>query len=254
MLININGVKINYKIFGEGKPLLILHGWGACINSMAPIWQYFKNKFKVYVLDFPGQGNESEDMKEPWGIPEYSDLVLKFMKELKIEKPNVIAHSFGGRVTIYLSSKYQDLFSKIVLVDSAGIKPKASIKKSLKIFMFKCGKHILKITTPKDKYDEKLKEFRNKFSSSDYSKIQSDVVRQTFNKVINLDLTKNLKDIKNPVLLMWGENDLDTPIYMAKIMEKNIKDSGLVVLKNAGHFSYIDKSGEFNLIVDKFLM
>ena len=52
---------------------------------------------------------------------------------------------------------------------------------------------------------------------------------------------------------MWGEEDKDTPLYMAKIMEKNIKDSGLVVLKNAGHFSYIDKSSEFNLITDNFL-
>ena len=52
---------------------------------------------------------------------------------------------------------------------------------------------------------------------------------------------------------MWGENDLDTPIYMAKIMEKEINDSGLVVLKNAGHFSYLDSSAEYNLIVGNFL-
>lgn len=253
MVININDCLINYEIFGEGKPLLILHGWGACINSMAPIWQFFKQKFKVYVLDFPGQGNESADMKEPWGVPEYADLVLEFMKELNIDKPHVIAHSFGGRVAIYLSSNYKDLFDKIVFVDSAGIKPKISIKKKLKIIMFKCGKLLLKITTSRDKYDEKLNKFRNKFASSDYSNIKSDIVRQTFSKVINLDLTNNLKKIERPSLLIWGENDTDTPLYMAKIMEKNIKDSGLVVLKDAGHFSYIDKSYEFNLIVDKFL-
>ena len=107
-------------------------------------------------------------------------------------------------------------------------------------------------TSLKEVYS-KTNEYRKKFASSDYSAIKSDIVRQTFSKVISLDLTKNLKEIETPVLLMWGENDMDTPLYMAKIMEKNIKDSGLVVLKNAGHFSYIDKSGEFNLIVDKFL-
>ena len=119
--------------------------------------------------------------------------------------------------------------------------------------MFKCGKTLLKIITPRDKYEEKLNNFRSKFASSDYSKIKSDVIRKTFSKVINLDLTNNLKSIERPVLLMWGEEDNDTPLYMAKIMEKNIKDSGLVILKNAGHFSYIDKSYEFNLITDKFL-
>ena len=55
------------------------------------------------------------------------------MEKLEIKNPHVIAHSFGGRVTIYLASKYKDLFNKIVLVDSAGIKPKPSIKKKLKI-------------------------------------------------------------------------------------------------------------------------
>ena len=254
MIIKIKDVSINYEVFGEGKPLLLLHGWGACINSMAPIWQFFKSKFKVYVLDFPGQGNGSGDMKTPWGIPEYADMVLEFMKKLNIKNPDVIAHSFGGRVTIYLASKYNELFNKIVLVDTAGVRPKLSLKKKFKIYMFKCGKVILKYTTSKDKYEEKLNEFRKKFGSSVYSKIKSDVIRQTFSKVINLDLTNNLKDIKNSVLLMWGENDTDTPLYMAKIMEKNIKDSGLVVLKNAGHFSYIDKASEFNLIVDKFLV
>ena len=189
----------------------------------------------------------------PWGVPEYANMVHEFMNKLGINKPHVIAHSFGGRVAIYLTSKYKDLFNKIVLVDAAGVKLRVSIKKKFKIALFKCGKVVLKFATPKDKYEERLNEYRKKFASSDYGAIKSDVMRQTFSKVINLDLTKNLKEIKNSVLLMWGENDLDTPLYMAKIMEKNISDSGLVVLKGAGHFSYIDASNEFNLIVDNFL-
>ena len=253
MVIKIKDCLINYEVFGEGVPLLLLHGWGACINSMAPIWQFFKTKFKVFVLDFPGQGNGSEESKSPWGIPEYAEMVREFMNQLDIKNPHVIAHSFGGRVAIYLSSKYNDLFDKIVLVDSAGVKPRISIKKKFKIAMFKCGKGILKIITPKNKHEERLNNYRKKFASSDYGAIKSDIMRQTFSKVINLDLTNNLKDIRNPVLLMWGENDTDTPLYMGKIMEKNIPDAGLVVLKNAGHFSYIDSSSEFNLIVDNFL-
>lgn len=252
MVIKIKDVLINYEIFGEGEPLLLLHGWGACINSMAPIWQFFKNKFKVYVLDFPGQGNESEDLKEVWGVPEYAEMVYEFMSELKIKNPHVIAHSFGGRIAIYLASKYNELFNKIVLVDAAGVKPRKNLKKMLKIFMFKCGKKYLKIISSEDKYEERLKNYRKKFASSDYNEIKSDIMRQTFSKVINLDLTKNLKQITRPVLLIWGKNDKDTPLYMSKIMEKNINDAGLVVLENAGHFSYIDESKKFNLIVDNY--
>ena len=106
---------------------------------------------------------------------------------------------------------------------------------------------------PKDKYEAKLDEMRKKRGSSDYAKLKTDVSRQTFNKIISLDLKKNLKDIKNPVLLIWGENDKDTPLYMAKIMEKRIKDCGLVVIENAGHFSYLDNTAKYLLVADAFI-
>lgn len=98
-----------------------------------------------------------------------------------------------------------------------------------------------------------MRAYRDKHSSPDYKALKSDVMRETFKKVISLDLTKSLKDIKRPTLLIWGENDVDTPLYMAKIMEKNIPDSGLVVLKDSAHFSYVEKSYEYNMIVDNFL-
>ncbi len=253
MNININGASINYEVMGEGKPVLLLHGWGACINAMAPIWNHLKDKCKVYVLDFPGESGGSSIPPEPWGIPEYSEMVKKFIEELKIEKPDVIAHSFGGRVTIYLASKYPELFNKIILTDAAGVKSKTTFKKVYRKYTYKVGKFMLKTFTSKEKYDEKITAYRDKHSSADYKALKSEITRETFKKVISLDLTPELKNITRPTLLIWGENDTDTPVYMAKIMEKNIKDSGLVILKDAKHFSYIDKSYEYNAIVDNFL-
>lgn len=256
MFVKINDIDIHYEIFGEGeKTLLILHGWMASIEAMAPIWRYFESvkSRKVVVLDFPGQGGKSGNLKEAWGVPEYSEMVKEFMNKLNIIKPDVIGHSFGGRVIIYLTSNNSDLFNKVILTDAAGIKKKLSFKKWIKVRSYKCAKLFLKVFTPKDKYENKLNELRKKYGSSDYANITSDVVRETFNKVISLDLKNSLNKIKNPCLLIWGENDEDTPLYMAKIMEKKIKDSGLVVLKNAGHFSYTDASYQYNIIVENFL-
>ena len=254
MVIRINDTDVNYEIFGEGeKTLLILHGWMASIPAVAPIWQFFMRSRRVVVLDFPGQGGKSGTPKSAWGIPEYSEMVKTFIENLKLDKPDVIGHSFGGRVIIYLASKYPELFNKIVLTDAAGLKKKASFKKWFKIRSYKLAKWFLKIFTSKDKFEVKLNELRKKYGSSDYAALSSNVMRETFNKVINLDLKDNLKHIKNSTLLIWGENDTDTPLYMAKVMEKEIEDSGLVVLKNAGHFSYLDKSAEYNIIVENFL-
>ena len=258
MNFNYEGININYEIFNDSennkqKPLLILHGWMAKIEAMSPIYQYFRKTRKVIVLDFPGQGGKSDTLITAWGVPEYGEMAKKLLESLQIENCDVIGHSFGGRVIIYLSSKYKNLFNKIVLTDAAGVKPKRNLKKLFKIYSYKLTKFFLKIVMAKEKYEAKLAEMRAKKGSSDYAMLTSDVMRETFNKVINLDLTSKLKEINQPTLLVWGENDTDTPLYMAKIMEKNIKDSGIVILENAGHFSYLDNPNKYLLVVDNFL-
>ena len=260
MIFKYKGININYEIFEPQnvemqmkKPLLLLHGWMARIEAMAPIYQHFSKTRKVIVLDFPGQGGKSDTLKDVWGVPEYGEMVKALLDDLEINKCDVIGHSFGGRVIIYLSAKYKDLFNKIVLTDAAGIKPKTSIKKLFKIYSYKASKFLMKLFMSKEKYNKKLEEMRMKKGSSDYVMLTSDTMRETFKKVINLDLTDKLKEIEQSTLLVWGENDKDTPLYMAKIMEKNIRDSGIVVLENAGHFSYLDNAQKYLVVVDKFL-
>lgn len=254
MVIPINGIDIHYEIFGEGEEtLFILHGWMASINAMAPIWQYFQMTRRVVVLDFPGQGGTSGQLKKAWGVPEYAEMVKEFMEKIGITQPDVIGHSFGGRVIIYLASTYPTLFHKIILTDAAGLKKKTTISKWMKIKSYKMGKFFLRVFYPKEKREEKINALRKKYGSSDYASLSSDIMRETFQKVIHLDLKENLKKIESPCLLIWGESDEDTPLYMAKTMEKEIKDSGLVVLKNAGHFSYLDATSQYNKIVETFL-
>ena len=78
-------------------------------------------------------------------------------------------------------------------------------------------------------------------------------MRQLLVKSVNEDLKYAMPDIKAPALLIWGENDTATPVSDARTMEKLIPNAGLVVLKNAGHFSFVEKAGEFLIILDNFL-
>ncbi len=252
MIISIDGVNLHYEVFGEGRPILLLHGWGGCVNAMAPIWQFLKEKFKVYVIDFPGQNNESSDPPVPWSIPDYAKLIEDFMACQAIEKPDVVAHSFGGRVAIFLASQNKDLFHRMVLIDSAGVKPKETIKKKLRKIAFSTGKKMIKLIYKGEKYQKKIDKLRSKYASSDYRALQTDVMRQTFQNVVNLDLTPYLKQIQSATLLIWGENDIDTPVDMAKVMEKEIPDAGLVVIPKVGHFSYLEASERVNRIIDEF--
>ena len=72
-------------------------------------------------------------------------------------------------------------------------------------------------------------------------------------RILEKNIQPLLKDIESDTLIIWGDQDDATPLYMAEIFEKDIKNSGLVVLRNSGHFSYIDDYGTFKAVINAYL-
>lgn len=251
MEIHVDELKVNYVDEGQGCPVLLLHGWGGNIQTMLPILNILKDKMRVVALDLPGFG-KSDSPSEPWNSYDYAGFVLKFIEKLGMRKIVLFGHSHGGRIAIILSGKYEELVSKLILIDSAGIIPKRSIKYYFKVYSFKLLKTMYTTFMKADTKEKKLEKFYKKFGSEDY-KASEGVMRQTMVKVINDNLVGLLPLIKAPTLLIWGENDEDTPVYMGRMMESKIKDSGLIVLKGAGHYSYVDCFEQFKAVITVFL-
>jgi pimeloyl-ACP methyl ester carboxylesterase len=216
---------------------------------MLPIFNILKDKFRVVTLDLPGFG-KSDIPKEPWDSYDYAECINKFIEKMNLNEIILFGHSHGGRVAIILASKY-NFVKKLILIDSAGIIPKRKAKYYIKVYWFKMLKKTY-LSVPVRNKQEKLDKFYKKFGSRDYRDAEG-VMRQTMVKVINDNLLRLLSDIKAPTLLIWGEKDEDTPIYMGEMMEKEIPDSGLVILKGAGHYSYIDNYEQFRAIINVFL-
>ncbi len=250
MIKQINGLNINYIAQGEGEAIIVLHGWGANINTILSIVNILKDRFKVYALDLPGFG-ESDEPKEPIGSFEYAEIVKDFMLDEGLSRASFIGHSFGGKLSIIMGSKYPHVVNKIVLIDSAGLIPKRGLKYYIKVYSFKTLRFIYKNLFFWIKDEEKMEIFHKRFGSDDY-KDTSGVMRRIFVKVVNENLKDLLKDIKAPTLLIWGDQDMDTPLYMAHIMEKEIEDSGLVVFEGAGHYSYLDDFIRFRAVINAF--
>ena len=253
MFSELDGLKIHYEIEGVGKDILLLHGWGAQIESFAPVINALKARRRVIALDFPGFGQSDVPAKD-MTVYDYAELTAKWMRETGLGKTDIICHSFGGRVTMLIAAKYPELVGKIAFVDAAGVKPKRGAKYYAKVYTYKlckkiAGKQGMKKAAMFFGVDV---DKRVKNAGSDDYKNLPDCMKKTFVNVVNEDLTPYLKDIKSPSLLIYGENDTDTPLYMAKIMEKEIADAGLVVLKNAGHFSYLDQFGQFMAVINSF--
>lgn len=251
MQVEINGYNINYEVEGNGRNIILLHGWLANLETMKPLANHLKQYFKVYNVDVIGFG-KSDLPNRPLNTNDFGDFLNNFIEKLKIEDPILIGHSNGGRTIINFAGRNLKPIRKIVLIDSAGIKPKRKPKYYIKIYTFKFLKNTLKILPNKDKYNKIREKVLGKFGSRDY-KDSPEVLRKTMSTILNEDLTSLLPNIKVPTLLIWGEEDTATPMRDAKIMEKNIPDAGLVSYKGAGHFSYIDKLGNVLAVLDKFL-
>ena len=249
-MIELDGIKVSYDCAGSGDNIVLLHGWGGSALSFKPVFDYLSKSYRVYAIDFPGFGN-SDLPPSVWGVEDYGNFILKLFTVMLIEKTNVIAHSFGGRVAIWLAANYPEKINKLVLVDSAGIKPKRPLKYYFKVTVAKIGKLILQCPIFERRHDILLNKLYRLIGSKDYLQ-QTGIMRSILVKVVNEDLREILHKITAPTLLVWGEEDKDVPVSSAKIMEKEIQDSGLIIFKGAGHFSYLDKFSDFCLIVSKF--
>lgn len=246
----INDFNIYYEKFGDKeKTILILPGWGDNRNTFKYIINFFKKFFTIYILDYPGFG-KSRFPNRDLNLDDYANLVIDFMKLNNIKNPIIIAHSFGGRLAIKLCGKNIRI-NKLIMIDTAGIKPKKKTKLLIKQFVYKLLKKIRYIF-PK-KYREKYINFLiNIFGSSDFKELNPNI-RKTFINIVNTDLKDKIKNIKEETLIIWGEKDKDTPINDAYFLKENIKDSGLVILKGAHHFSYLEAPSYVNTIIYEFL-
>ena len=256
MFININNIKINYIdteiATNDDFTILLLHGWGADIRYFKTTIDVLKKKYRVIALDLPNFGL-SDKLTKSFCVDDYCDIVVEFLEELKIKNVALLGHSYGGRIIIKLNNR--DLKNiniiKNVLIDSAGIKHKLSFIKKLKIKIYKILKFVICIIPIKKIREYLFDNIKKFFGSNDY-KNATDVLRETMIRSINEDLTPILKNIKKETLIIWGDKDIDTPIEDAKIMEREIKNSGLVILKNTSHFSFLQDEYTYIKVLESF--
>lgn len=248
--IEIEGVQLHYRDTGEKdlEPVILMHGWGCTCDTVESIAALFKGKMRVLNVDLPGHGKSSEP-PEVWGIEEFTSLMEKFISLLKLEKPALVGHSFGGRISILLSSRNDT--GKVLLVDAAGIKPKRSFSYYRKVYSFKVMKFFIRVIYGKESGEDVLDKMRAKRGSSDYRN-STPKMRAIMSKCVNEDLRAVMPSIKAPTLLIWGEQDTATPLSDAKIMESLIPDSGLVSFTGCGHYSFLDNPFGFSAAVKSF--
>lgn len=240
MTINIRNININYIQYGSGSDVVLLHGWGQNIAMMKPIGDRLQKNHRITILDFPGFG-ESEEPKTALTVYDYCEILEELLKKLKVKKPVIMGHSFGGRIAIIYASRNE--VEKVVLFGSPCIRKE--VKPSLKLRMLKSLKKIPGIN--------KLEGFaKNHMGSRDY-KNASEIMKKILVNVVNEDLSECAKKLNVPTLLIWGDRDTEAPVEDAKELEKIIPDAGLIVLPNSTHYAYLENLPQVINILNNFL-
>ncbi len=231
---NILDHEVSYTDKGEGQVIVLLHGWGCTKEIFEELVERYSNKYRVIAVDFPGFG-ESEEPKEYVGSDFYTGILEKLLRELGVNNPIVIGHSFGGKVAMLYATKND--VNKLILIDSSGVKSFKGLIYYIKVGIYK-GLKKLGITL--------------NVGSNDY-KNASLKMKAVLSKVVNENISSDIKQINCETLLIWGENDITTPIEDAYKISKLITNSAVVKIPKAYHYPFIENKSYFNIILDEYL-
>ncbi len=238
-------------IIGEGKPIVMLHGWGANIGLLTPLAEKLVPLgYQCYIPDMPGFG-QTATPPTSWSVGDYAKWVIAYMDAHALDQVYLFGHSFGGRLGLVLGADYGDRIIKMALADAAGVRSKPSTSGQLRLKSYRLALNALQTVGLKPQADQLRTWYSERYGSSDY-KAAKGVMRETFVKVVNEDLLLYAARVKPSTLLFWGDNDEDTPLSHGQLLEKTIPDAGLVVWEGAGHYSYLERAGDTARVMDHF--
>lgn len=254
MIRKIDDIPVNYIEKGNGEAVLLLHGWGADITLYQGIIDTLAKGRRVIALDMPGFGKTPEP-PGPWCVDDYVDFVLKFIETFEVKRISIVVHSFGGRVFFKMNSRKNLPFTieKAVLIDSAGILPKKTLKQKISLRCYKIGRAVMSTRVLHFLYPDAVDDMRRRRGSADYNNA-TPTMRATLVKVVNEDLEPFIHLVKCPTLLIWGDRDTATPLADGKRMEELIPDAGLVVCEGAGHFSFAEQAAKVQGALASFFL
>ncbi len=243
----VDNLMTTFSQTGNGKDVLILHGWGDTSKSMAPLAKLLSASFRVTAVDLPGFGG-TQAPDAVWGLDDYADLIRQFLLNANVKPVVVIGHSTGGSIAIRALSKGLKT-GKLILVASAGIRGEYKGRMRLLRYATKTAKLA---TYPLPAHIKKR--LRRKL----YTTVGSDMLvaehlQETFKRVVTDDVRKEAVEVSVPTLLIYGDKDVSTPLKFGQILHKAISGSTMVVIPDGEHWLPTENTEEVYKHIKEFL-
>lgn len=245
----VQNLATEYQDVGAGQVLLLLHGWKDNLRTFDPIVGALSGEYRIIRLDLPGFGG-TERPSSPWGLDEYVQFVKDFVHKLNVNIDVIAGHSFGGRIATKGIASHEFNTKRLILIASAGVAKRRTVRNVLLKILAKLGKAILYIP-PLVFWRERIRKNLYRRIGSDYA--DTGALRETFLRVIADDLSDEAKEITVPTLLIWGSEDIETPLNEGERLHRLISNSRLEVMRGAGHFVHRERPKEVVELISTFI-
>jgi pimeloyl-ACP methyl ester carboxylesterase len=223
--------------------IIILHGWGSLKEKWQEVRQYIEKHHendsrgvKIIVPDLPGFKKET-GLPQVWDLDDYVEWFKNFCSDFD-EPFFLLGHSFGGRIAIKFAAQNPERLKGLILVSSAGIIPKKKFSRNIVSKTAQFGKVFSFVPF--------YKLFRKGFYKyilrrTDYIQAEKlPYLKETFKNVIKEDLRQYFPKIKTRCLIVWGDKDDMTPLSDGRLINKEITNSELEILRDITHFPYTE--------------
>ena len=255
-VVRTNGLEIAYERVGEGPPLIFVHGGAEDGRVWQPQLAALANEFTVVAWDEPGAGRSS-DVPAGFGLAEYAHCLAALIEAIALGQAHVVGLSWGGTVVQELYRHHPELVATLILVDTyAGWK--GSLTEDEVRTRVEGVRQML--AAPAEEFDPTYPGLFAGDPPADFvpllehmaASVRRESLRTEVLVMAEADQRDLLPRIAVPTLLIWGEQDVRSPLRIARKFEQAIPDARLVVTPDCGHVSNLEQPERFNEAVREF--
>jgi len=255
-VVHTNGVEVAYERAGDGPPIVFVHGATSDSRMWQPQLAALADEFTVVAWDEPGAGRSS-DVPPGFGLTDYADCLAALI-EVGLGPAHVAGLSWGGTVALELYRRHREFVASLILADTY-----AGWKGSLPADEVEARIEGVRqaVAAPAGSFDPTLPGLFAGDPPAEFiplleamgRDVRPASMKTALTAMAEADLRDVLPEIDLPTLLIWGESDARSPLYVAEQFEQAIPQAKLTIIEDAGHVSNLERPEEFNEAVRDFV-
>lgn len=262
----VRGIDLYYEHYQNPdakETLVLLHGFLSSTFSFRHLVPLLKEDYNVISVDLPPFGKSGKISSFKYSYENLAATVVELMKSLGVREFNVVGHSMGGQIAMNILLHHPEFAKKGILLCSSGYLKKAKLPLVLSSYIpyfhlyvkFHLARSGVKQNLQNVVYDhsmindEMLYGYLSPFLEDDIFKALTMMIRHREGDLSAVELRK----INAPCLLIWGEHDKVVPVRIGRKLNKDLKNSELIILKETGHLVPEERPEDVHQLINGFI-